>query len=190
MNKINRKVRLGISSLLLFTLGILFGVSFGGKPSYGDLIFNFIGLKPWSNIDTGLHYTAIIALMFLIPACILGYELLKETLELENMQGKRRIETLECKLSILIILISSFVLPGEITQDGGGMIEYAFGFPFKYWFIYQENTESFHLFDNLFNGNNGMNINVVNLFINIFILYYALLIIKKIWIKLYATHKK
>ena len=59
MSKINRKVLLGIASLMLFTLGILFGVSFSGNPSYGDRILKFIGLGPWSNIETGLHYTAI-----------------------------------------------------------------------------------------------------------------------------------
>ncbi|WP_242841851.1 hypothetical protein [Clostridium beijerinckii] len=137
MKKINRKVLLGMSSLMLFTLGALFGVSFNGKSSYGDRILNFIGLGPWSNIDTGLHYTAIISLMFLIPAVVLGYMFLKEILELESMNGKRRIETWECRLSILIVLISAFALPGKIEQDMGSFSEYAFGFPFNYWFIYQ-----------------------------------------------------
>ncbi|EKQ51325.1 MULTISPECIES: hypothetical protein [unclassified Clostridium] len=118
MNKINRRMRLVIISLILFTLGILFGISFGGKPAYVDLILNFIGLKPWSGNNTGLHYTAIIALIFLIPGVGLGYVFLKETLELENINNRRRIETWECKLSIFIILISSFILPGEIIQSG------------------------------------------------------------------------
>lgn len=190
MNKINRKIWLGITSLVLFILGILFGVSFGGKPSYGDLIFNFIGLKPWSKVNTGLHYTGLIALIFLIPAFVFGYNFLKETLELEKMNGLRRIDTLECKLSIVIVLITSFVLPGKITQDGGLIVEHAFGFPFNYWFIYQENRGSLQLLSNLFNGNKGMNINVINLFINIVILYYGILIIKKIYMKVYVAYKK
>ncbi|WP_297421949.1 hypothetical protein [Clostridium sp.] len=189
MNKINRKIGLGIISMLLLTLGTLFGVSFGGKPAYGDLILNFIGLKPWSGNNTGLHYTAIIALIFLIPGVGLGYVFLKETLELENINNRRRIETWECKLSILIILISSFILPGEIIQSGNSRVEYAFGFPLKYWFIYQEKVASFHLFNNLFDGNKGININIVILFINIVILYYILLIIKIMWSKLYSTIK-
>ncbi len=190
MSKINRKVLLGITSLMLFALGILFGISLGGNPSYGDLILKSIGLGPWSNIDTGLHYTAIISLIFLIPAVVLGYMFLKETLELENMNGKRRIETLECRLSILIVFISTFVLPGKIEQDMGSFLEYSFGFPFNYWFIYQESGRSPYLFGNLFNGNIGMNINIVNLFIDIIVLYYALLIIRKIFTKLYNVYKK
>lgn len=182
MSKVNKKIWLGLSSLLLFILGSLFGVSFGNKPAYGDAILKFIGLKSWSNVNTGLHYTAIISLTFLIPAVILGYMFLKETLELENMSGKRRIDTWECKLSILAVIISSFVLPGKIIQHGT-LIEYAFGFPYSYWFIYQENKKSSQLFDNLFNGNIGININILNLFINIVIIYYVLLLLRKIYIK-------
>ncbi|WP_236886696.1 hypothetical protein [Clostridium beijerinckii] len=190
MSKINRKVLLGITSLMLFALGILFGISLGGNPSYGDLILKSIGLGPWSNIDTGLHYTAIISLIFLIPAVVFEYMFLKETLELENMNGKRRIETLECKLSILIVLISTFVLPGKIEQNMGSFFEYAFGFPLNYWSVYQGDGGSSYLFGNLFNGNIGMNINIVNLFLDIVILYYVLLIIRKVFIKLYAVYKK
>ena len=98
------------------------------------------------------------------------------------MNGKRRIDTWECKLSILAVIISSFVFPGEIIQDGT-LIEYDFGFPYNYWFIYQDNKRSSQLFDNLFNGNIGMNINILNLFINIAIIYYILVLLKKIYIK-------
>lgn len=182
MNKVTKKIWLGLSSLLLFVLGSLFGVSFGNKLAYGDTILKFMGLKPWSKVNTGLHYTAIIALIFLIPAVVLGYIFLKETLELENMNGKRRIDTWECKLSILLVIISSFVLPGKIIQDGT-LTEYAFGLPCNYWFIYQYNKRSSQLFDNLFNGNIGMNINIVNLFVNIVIIYYVLVLLKKIYMK-------
>ena len=181
MNKVNKKIWLGLFSLLLFILGALFGISFGNKPAYGDTILKFIGLNSWSNINTGLHYTAIIALIFLIPAVILGYMFFK-TLELENMIGKRRIDTWECKLSILAVIISSFVLPGKIIQDGT-LIEYAFGFPSNYWSIYQHDKKSLQLFDNLLNGNIGMNINILNLFVNIVIIYYVLVLLKIIFIK-------
>ncbi|OCA99682.1 hypothetical protein BGS1_18185 [Clostridium beijerinckii] len=106
------------------------------------------------------------------------------------MNGKRRIETLECKLSILIVLISAFVLPGKIEQNMGSFFEYAFGFPLNYWSVYQGDGGSSYLFGNLFNGNIGMNINIVNLFLDIVILYYVLLIIRKVFIKLYAVYKK
>lgn len=182
LNKINKKIWLGLSSLLLFTLGSLFGVSFGNKPAYGDTVLKFIGLNSWSNSNnTGLHYTAVVALILLIPSVILGYMFFK-TLELENMNGKRRIETWECKLSILMAIISSFVLPGKIIQDGS-LIEYAFGFPCNYWFVYQDNKRSSQLFDNLFNGNTGMNINILSLFVNIVIIYYVLILLSKIYMK-------
>jgi hypothetical protein len=182
MNKIDKRIWLGLSSLLLFTLGLLFGVAFGNKSAYGDIILKFIGLNSWSNNNTGLHYTAIITLTFLTPAVVLGYMFFKETLELKTINGKRRINTLECKLSIVVVIISSFILPGKILQDGA-LIEYAFGLPFNYWGIYQKNKRSSQLFDNLFNGNVGMNVNIVNLFVDIVIIYYVLLLLKKICIK-------
>lgn len=179
---INKNIWLALSSLALFTLGSLFGVSFGNRPAYGDVILKFIGLNSWSNSNnTGLHYTVVIALILLIPSVILGYMSFK-TLELETMNGKRRIDTLECKLSILMVIISPFGLPGKIIQDGT-LIEYAFGFPLNYWSIYQDNKRSFQLFDNLFNGNIGMNINIVNLFVNIVIIYYVLVLLKRIYMK-------
>ena len=182
MNKINNKTWFGLLSLLLFIIGVLFSVSFGNKPCYGDIILKFIGLKPWSNVSTGLHYTAFYSLIFFIPSFILGYKF-KETLGLSNMSEMRRIETWECKLSIVIVIISSFVLPGKIIQDGT-LIEYAFGFPCNYWFIYQQNKESFQLFSNLFNGNTGMNINILSLFINIVTIYYVLVLVKTIYMKI------
>jgi len=181
LNKINKKIWLGLLSLILFIIGILFSVSFGNKPSYGDILLKFIGLKPWSNDSTGLHYTSIYSLIFFIPSFILGYKV-KEILGISNGSEIRRIETWECKLSILIVIISSFVLPGKIIQDGT-LIEYAFGFPCDYWFIYQQNKGSFQLFSNLFNGNTGMSISILGLFVNIWIIYYLLVLVKKIYVK-------
>lgn len=181
MNKNNKKIWLGVFSLLLFILGALFGVSFGSKPAYGDIILKFIGLKTWSNDTTGLHYTALVSLIFFIAAFALWYKSIK-TLEIDNMNKMRRIDTWECKLSVLAVIISSFVLPGKIIQDET-LIEYAFGFPSNYWFIYQHDKRSFQLFDNLFNGNTGMSINILNLFMNIVIIYYAFVLLKIIYIK-------
>jgi hypothetical protein len=181
LNKINNKTWFGLLSLLLFIIGVLFSVSFGNKPCYGDIILKFIGLKPWSKVSTGLHYTAFYSLIFFIPSFILGYKF-KETLGLSNVSEMRRIDTWECKVSLLIVIISSFVLPGKIIQDGT-LIEYAFGFPSNYWFIYQQNKGSFQLFSNLFNGNTGMSINILSLFINIVIIYYVLILVKKIYMK-------
>ena len=179
---INKNIWLGLYSLLLFTLGSLFGVSFGNKPAYGDTVLKFIGLNSWSNSNnTGLHYTTVIALILLILSVILGYMFFK-TLELENMNEKRRIDTWECKVSILIVIISSFVVPGKIIENGY-LIKYAFGFPCNYWFVYQDNKRSSQLFENLFNGNTRMNINILGLFINIIIIYCVLILLRKIYVK-------
>ncbi|MDV4152651.1 hypothetical protein R0131_17625 [Clostridium sp. AL.422] len=70
----NKKIGLGSISLLLSIIGILFSFSFGDNLCYGDVILNYIGLKPWSNGNTGLHYTVIYSLIFFIPAFILGYK--------------------------------------------------------------------------------------------------------------------
>ena len=58
-----------------------------------------------------------------------------------------------------------------------------FGFPSNYWSIYQHDKKSLQLFDNLLNGNIGMNINILNLFVNIVIIYYVFVLLKKIFMK-------
>ncbi|NFH70157.1 hypothetical protein FDC35_12320 [Clostridium botulinum] len=98
----------------------------------------------------------------------------------------RRIQTIEFKLSIMIALITTFIIPSTITKDGS-IIEYLFGFPFGYLYIYQLSESNLNLFVNLFNGNKGMNINVFELFINVVIIYFLLLLIKKIYINIRGT---
>ncbi len=71
----NRKIWLGCISLLLSIMGILFTFSFGKNLCYGDIIFKYIGLKAWSNGNSGLHYTVFFSLIFFIPSFILGYKL-------------------------------------------------------------------------------------------------------------------
>ncbi|MDW8800283.1 hypothetical protein P8V03_03850 [Clostridium sp. A1-XYC3] len=95
----------------------------------------------------------------------------------------RRIQTWEFKLSILILIIVSFIVPANIRQNGT-LIVYNFGFPCEYWSIYQGNKGSSQLFSNLFNGNKGMMINILGLFANVFIIYALLVVIKKIYIKI------
>lgn len=95
----------------------------------------------------------------------------------------RRIQTLEFKLSILILIIVSFIVPGKIRQNGN-LIAYNFGFPCEYWSIYQGNKGSYQFFTNLFNGNEGMHINVLGLFANVVIIYALLVLVKKIYIKI------
>ncbi|HBJ1646764.1 TPA: hypothetical protein LA462_001249 [Clostridium botulinum] len=98
----------------------------------------------------------------------------------------RRIQTIEFKLSIMITIIITFIVRSTITKDGS-IIEYLFGFPFGYLHIYQLNKSNSNLFVNLFNGNKGMNINVFELFINIVIIYFLLLLIKKFYINIRGT---
>lgn len=66
--KVNKKIGLGSLALLLWIIGILFSVSFG------DRLLEAIGLRAWSSIDTGIHYTFIYSFIFFIPALILAYQ--------------------------------------------------------------------------------------------------------------------
>lgn len=95
----------------------------------------------------------------------------------------RRIETLECKISILIAIIISFIIPGNIIESEN-LIEYRFGFPCEYLFIYQGDKGNIELFSNLFFGNKGTNINILSFFANIVIFYVLLVFIKKIYKKI------
>ncbi|WP_438313630.1 hypothetical protein [Sporosarcina sp. FA9] len=70
----HKKLGLGSLSLALFLLGLLFSFSFGKYDAFGDHILRFIGINPWSNGDTGLHYTIFYSLIFYIPALIVGYK--------------------------------------------------------------------------------------------------------------------
>lgn len=95
----------------------------------------------------------------------------------------RRIQTYEFKLSVLIFFIISFIIPANISENGAIKV-YNFGFPFNYWSIYQRNKGSSQFFNNIFDGNNGMNINILCLFFNLFIIYTLFILLKKIYIKI------
>lgn len=70
--KTNRKIGFGSLSLLLWIMGILFSFSFGSQGAIGDRIVEIIGLRAWSNIDTGTHYTVFYSFIFFIPSLILA----------------------------------------------------------------------------------------------------------------------
>ena len=70
----NKKIGLGSISLLLLMFGILFSFSWKNSEAFGDTILRFLGLSPWSNGDTGIHYTVIYSLFFFIPALIVGHK--------------------------------------------------------------------------------------------------------------------
>lgn len=67
------KIGIGSASLLLFIIGCLFSFTFNGI-CIGDNILNYIGLKAWSNVNTGTHYTIFYSLVFFIPSLIIGYK--------------------------------------------------------------------------------------------------------------------
>lgn len=72
MSLYNKKIGLGSFSLVLSILGILFSFSFGNEVCYGDIILKHLGLNPWSNGESGTHYTVLYSLIFFIPSFIIG----------------------------------------------------------------------------------------------------------------------
>ncbi|NFA61006.1 hypothetical protein K8O96_05680 [Clostridium sporogenes] len=94
----------------------------------------------------------------------------------------RRIQTLEFKLSLLMLIIISFIIPASISENEI-FTEYKFGFPFKYLSICQEDRVDYKLWGNLFGGNEGVDLNILVFFVNVFIIYALLVLIKKIYMK-------
>jgi len=68
-----KKIGIGTLSLLLFVVGCLFSFTFYNL-TIGDNILTYIGLKAWSNGNSGTHYTIFYSLLFFIPSLILGYK--------------------------------------------------------------------------------------------------------------------
>ena len=64
------KIGIGSLSLLLFIVGCLFSFTFN-DICIGDNILTYIGLKAWSNGNSGNHYTIFYSLLFFIPSLIL-----------------------------------------------------------------------------------------------------------------------
>lgn len=57
----------------MFVVGCLFSFTFYNL-TIGDNILTYIGLKAWSNSNSGTHYTIFYSLLFFIPSLILGYK--------------------------------------------------------------------------------------------------------------------
>lgn len=68
-----KKIGIGSLSLLLFVVGCLFSFTFYNL-TIGDNILTYIGLKAWSNGNSGTHYTIFYSLLFFVPSLILGYK--------------------------------------------------------------------------------------------------------------------
>lgn len=103
LRQFNKKIGIGSISLLLCVLGILFSRSFGNKVCYGDLILGFLGLKAWSNGNSGLHYTVFYSLIFFIPSIILG-------IKFKNHFGATLGKIVSFIICILFVLIL-FLIP-------------------------------------------------------------------------------
>lgn len=103
MKKEYKKIGLGSISLLLFICGVVLSISFGNREAYGDNILRFLGLNPWSNDSTGLHYTIFYSLIFYIPAFILGYKF-------NNDLGAKLGKILSLTLIIFILLVTLFLV--------------------------------------------------------------------------------
>lgn len=104
LSKPNRKkVGIGSISLLLFTLGLLFSISFGEYGAFGDHLLKGIGLSPWSNGDTGLHYTIFYSLIFYVPAFIVGKRF-------KNNRGAKVGKTLSLIAIVLTLFSSLFIM--------------------------------------------------------------------------------
>ncbi|SIR86597.1 hypothetical protein SAMN05878482_106271 [Peribacillus simplex] len=101
--KTHKKLGLGSLSLLLFLLGLLFSFSFGKYGAFGDHILRFIGINPWSNGDTGLHYTIFYALTFYIPGLMVGYKF-------KNDWGAKIGKNLSLILVVLVLFLVVLVL--------------------------------------------------------------------------------
>ena len=66
-----KKIGIGTASLLLDFIGLAWCVSYNGF-CIGDAVLNSIGLKAWSNGNSGNHLTIIYSLIFFVPALVLS----------------------------------------------------------------------------------------------------------------------
>ena len=70
---IKRKIGIGTISLPLALFGLVWSLEIRGF-CLGDIVLNFIGLRAWTNVDSGIHLTVFYSLLFFIPALIVGYK--------------------------------------------------------------------------------------------------------------------
>ena len=73
MDKTRKNLGIGTLSIPIIILGFLFGFSWYGV-CLGDSVLRFIGVNPWSNGTSGIHYTAFYSLIFFIAAFLLAFK--------------------------------------------------------------------------------------------------------------------
>ncbi|AGF59423.1 hypothetical protein B0P06_002239 [Clostridium saccharoperbutylacetonicum] len=87
------------------------------------------------------------------------------------------------KLTLLIQILLTIVIPAEATSSSL-IINYKYGLPFRYLNIYSKENVDSQLINILFKGNNGINIDILYLIINIVLTYLFLYLINFIIQKL------
>ena len=91
----------GTLSLLLAFLGIAWSFAIFGV-SWGDNILTALGLMSWSNGNSGIHFTVYYALVFFIPAFLLG-------LKYKNNFGAKAGKIIGAVMGVFIIAATLFV---------------------------------------------------------------------------------
>lgn len=82
----------------------------------------------------------------------------------------KRINNIYFRISLIIIFLIPFLQIGKITNLGH-MVEHGYGLPFRFIKIYQKNYEKKWLVNNLFKGNDGVNIRIIEYILSVLILY-------------------
>jgi hypothetical protein len=67
----HKKIGYGTLSIILSILGILWSFSIN-NVCIGDLILNSLGVKTWSETNTGIHYTVFYSCLFFVAAFIIA----------------------------------------------------------------------------------------------------------------------
>jgi hypothetical protein len=70
---VKQGIGLGTISLPLALIGLAWGIEIRGF-CLGDIVLNSVGLRAWTNGDTGLHLTIFYSLILIVPALIIGYK--------------------------------------------------------------------------------------------------------------------
>lgn len=96
-----KSVGIGSLSLILSIIWVFLCITFKNGVCYGDILFNNIGLKTWSDGNQGLHYTVFYILIFLVSALVIGCKYI-------NDFGARTGKNISMFLIILMIIGTFF----------------------------------------------------------------------------------
>ncbi|AIY80787.1 hypothetical protein FDB15_18550 [Clostridium botulinum] len=74
------------------------------------------------------------------------------------------------KASLLIEIILTFFIPAKILSNPS-IITYQYGYPFRYLNIYSKDNTNYQLINILFQGNDGIHIDIFLFIFNIIFIY-------------------